>query len=158
MLTLRSKQRGRPVKVTPSFLQVYNTTFRWILEREGYDALKEYWKAIAPVVASDLIELAKENGVQGCAQYWRKVLAEEGVSFILDLHNNNKLTLTITDCASLRHIEKPCKHYCNHCGVIYKEVLEPLGLKYEWHKTGEQSCQIRVTELCASGEEVKPRP
>jgi len=129
------------------FLKVYNATFDWIETHYGHEALDDYWKAIAPIALYDLVEKAKEAGVVGCAKYWRETLSAEGVDFVLIVNDGKYLEIEVKDCASMERIGTPCRSYCQHCDVMYRTVLEPLGLTYEHKKTGAKSCRLRVTHV-----------
>lgn len=132
------------MKVDKKFVRVYDRIFAYILDNYGLDDLIKFWKAIASTMLQDLQEIANKKGLQGCYDYWDKVLKEEGCKYRIKL-KDNKLTLDITDCSSIRELNIPsCKEYCRHCGVMYEDILNSAGLKYTWKKLGGNRCEIVV--------------
>jgi len=136
------------MKVNKEFLVAYDRIFSWVLKHHGLDSLIDMWKYIAPVVAGDLAAMAKRDGIKGCFTYWSNVLSAEGCQFRIDFDPTKEvMKLEITGCSSIQKLNTPeCTEYCRHCGIIYAEVLEPLGLKYEWKHVGGGRCEIKVSK------------
>jgi hypothetical protein len=134
------------MKVSKEFLKCYDAIFNHIFRKYGLDDLIEFWKAIAPVMLADLKEMAAKDGIIGCERYWKETLAAEGAGFRIH-REDNKLHLEITNCSSISYLSPTvCPEYCRHCGVMYPEVLESVGLKYEWKRKGTGRCEILVEE------------
>lgn len=130
--------------VDKQFIKVYDMIFNWILETQGLDQLIKFWKYLAPTILEDMVNMAKKDGLKGCADYWYKTLTEEKARFILDV-DPNILKLNITECPAIKLLNQPkCPEYCRHCAILYAAVLEPLGYVYSWKRTGGGRCEIRV--------------
>lgn len=137
------------MKIDKQFLPIYDTVFAWILENEGLDNLVKFWKYLAKFIVADLQQGAKVKGIQGCYDYWNKVLTEEGAKFKLSIEPaTDKLSLEIKQCPSIQHLNVPqCPEYCRHCKIIYAEILEPLGFKYTHLQKGQGRCEITVEKV-----------
>jgi len=137
------------MKLDKKFIRIYDVMFAWVLKNNGLDGLISFWKHIAPYMLNDLQSMAKKDGVDGCYNYWNDVLKAEKAKFKLKLSKDKKsLELEITECPAIRTLSSPkCSEYCRHCGVMYPEVLEPLGLKYTWKRKGTGRCEIKVEEV-----------
>lgn len=131
---------------TPQFIQVYNETFRFIREESGHNAVYAYWNRIADIILADLKELVREKGLKGCVDYWSRVLTKEDAHFRITL--NDKFTLEILRCPSLRLLEEPYDNYCGHCDVMYRKIFEELGYKYniEYGFGGGADCRITISK------------
>ena len=129
--------------ITPQFVRFYNETFKFIEEHCGYGKLEAYWIKIAPILLYDLKLLAEAKGIWGCGEYWANVLREEGA-----VHKQrcwrNLLEIEITDCPALEALDNPCKHYCDHCDVMYRAILEPLGFEYKIDFNRKGQCTIFI--------------
>jgi hypothetical protein len=44
----------------------------------------------------------------------------------------------------LKHIE-PYEHYCEHCDVLYRRVLEPFGYRYDIDLSACQEARCKLT-------------
>jgi hypothetical protein len=126
---------------SPKFIQAYNTIFKE-LDKQGL--LERFWDGLAENMFDDLAYLAKTQGLQGCYKYWNKTLTEEKAKFTLHLIGNT-LTLTMTECPSIKILDNPCERYCEHCNYIYRKILEPLGFKYDIAYKGRGKCQIIIS-------------
>lgn len=131
------------MKVNEDFLKIYNFTFKFIHERLGKKAVREYWKRIAPLALHDLEQAIVEDGLFGCVRYWGEVMTAEGAEYQIK-KLQQEFTMNITKCPSLTKLNSPYKYYCEHCEVMYKPLFRKLGYTYKTEKTGEKSCKITV--------------
>jgi hypothetical protein len=66
------------------FIPLYSELFKYIEDKEGYDAVTRYWQYISKeYVEPRLGELVKEKGIEGCWDYWTKALNEEAADFTI---------------------------------------------------------------------------
>lgn len=130
---------------TKKFVEVYNETFKFIHEELGDEGVARYWKRIGTIILSDLKETVEAKGLDGAEEYWRNTLTSEGALFEICLLPDC-LALAITKCPSISHLENPYYDYCGHCDVMYRQLFESLGYKYEIEKSGTGSCYITVSK------------
>ncbi len=126
------------------FLRVYNETFKFIDEKLGTEGVEEYWKRISPIALWDLQQVVEEHGLDGCWQYWDRVLTKEGASFNIKF-KENVFTLNILVCPSLKILDDPYRDYCRHCKVMYECLFDKLGFIYRIKGNGK-GCRITVTK------------
>jgi len=120
------------------FIPAYSELFKYIESREGKQGVLEYWNYLSDnCVKAGLGQIAKEKGIMGCWEYFSKSLNEEAADFDMAVDEEaGTLTINMRYCPSkgrlleLEHIE-PYRDYCEHCDVLYRRVLEPLGFVHE---------------------------
>lgn len=135
------------------FIPAYSELFRYIDKRGGYDKVVNYWKHISEAGLGQLESLVKENGIRGCYMYWSHTLNEEAADFTMTLDEENGVfTIDMHYCPSKGRLLEfdhfdPYERYCDHCDVLYRNVLEPLGYVYETDYTNidRAACGVRVT-------------
>ena len=97
-------------------------------------------------------DLAEKKGLAGCFEYWSHTLNEEAADFRMSLDEENSIfEIEMRYCPSMgrlleeKHME-PYKFYCEHCDILYRMVLEPLGFKYEidLSKCNQAKCKLMV--------------
>ncbi len=141
------------------FILAYSELFWYLQKRGGKQAVVEYWEHISDEFLWNLRELVQEHGLRGCWKYWSHTLNEEAADF----------TMTIDDEAGVFRIEmhhcpskgrlletdlvEPYEDYCEHCDVLYRRVLEPLGYEYECDLShcDEARCSLTVREKTDAG-------
>ncbi|MBE6957262.1 MAG: hypothetical protein E7450_07410 [Ruminococcaceae bacterium] len=128
------------------FVPLYSEFFRFLEEREGFDAVMRYWLFISgrnvgnranPYSLSSFLERYKDNPLEGAWKYWCRALSEEA-SDVIRVYNpkENYIFGRMRHCPSrgrlnaLEHIE-PYHAYCEHCGVVYAPTLKEFGLVME---------------------------
>jgi len=63
---------------------------------------------------------------------------------------NEKFSITMHHCPSKgrllenKHLE-PYHNYCEHCDVLYRRVLEPLGFKYDLDRSQTDHARCKLT-------------
>ena len=142
------------------FILSYSELFRYLHERGGKEAVVDYWEYIAENFLHNLRELVEEHGLRGCWIYWSHTLNEEAADFTMEIDEDaGVFRIDMHRCPSKgRLLEtdliEPYPHYCEHCDVLYRRVLEPLGYEYECDlsHTDEARCSlvVRRTERCKS--------
>ena len=97
----------------------------------------KFWESLSDDFLTNLCDLAATKGLAGCFEYWSHTLTEEAADFRMTLDEKNG-TFEIEHAPlsqprgperDAKHIE-PYEHYCEHCDVLYRRVLEPFGFKY----------------------------
>jgi len=119
------------------FIPAYSELFKFLQKRGGKDAVVAFWEYLSDNFLTNLQELVEKKGLRGCWEYWSHTLNEEAADFTMELDEGvGEFKIIMNHCPSkgclleYKHIE-PYPHYCEHCDVLYRRVLEPLG--YEYH-------------------------
>lgn len=137
------------------FIPAYSELFKYIEQKKDKTAVVGFWNYLSDIFLSNLKDLVAINGIRGCWIYWSKTLEEEAADFTMELDEEaGEFSITMHHCPSkgrlleFKHIE-PYRDYCKHCDVLYRKVLEPLGLKYELDRsqTDKAHCQLSVKLL-----------
>jgi hypothetical protein len=117
------------------FSPAYSELFRFIEERDGHDAVVEFWEYLSDNFLDNLRELVQAHGLRGCWMYWSHTLNEEAADFTMSIDDEaGEFRIDMHHCPSkgrlleLDHVE-PYHDYCGHCDVLYRRVLEPLGFE-----------------------------
>jgi len=137
------------------FIPAYSELFKYLEEKQGKAAVVDFWNYLSDIFLTNLRELVAENGIRGCWIYWNKTLNEETADFTMELDEEaGEFSITMHHCPSkgrlleYKHIE-PYRDYCEHCDVLYRRVLEPLGFKYELDRsqTDKARCRLSVKSI-----------
>lgn len=138
------------------FVYAYSEIFRFIEERDGYEGVKRYWERIS----DDSIEPAlgskvdAAGGIRGCFDYWSHTLNEEAADFRMEYDDEQKtFSIEMRNCPSRGRLNASGKnyypHYCDHCDLLYRRVLEKRGMQYDYDfsDVAHARCRIEVKEL-----------
>ena len=126
--------------------------FKFLQKRHGKEAVVKYWEELSDKYGHKLRNIAIEKGLAGCFEQWSHSLTEEAADFRMTLDVEKGIfTITMRDCPSkgllLReeHIE-PYEDYCEHCDIIYRRVLKPLGYEYniDLSESDQTRCKLIV--------------
>ena len=137
------------------FIPVYNEFFKFLHAKGGKPAVVHFWENLSDVFLNNLRDLAAKKGLAGCFEYWSHTLTEEAADFRMMLdEENGVLQIEMRDCPSKRrlleaeHI-KPYEYYCEHCNVLYRRVLEPLGFLYEINliQCEKAKCKVYIKKM-----------
>ncbi|MGD9495075.1 MAG: hypothetical protein AB7Y46_02070 [Armatimonadota bacterium] len=136
------------------FIPAYSELFRYLEERGGHDEVVRFWEYLSDHFLGNLRELVREHGLRGCWLYWARTLNEEAADFTMVLDEEaGEFSITMHRCPSkgmLLGLEQmqPYHDYCGHCEVLYRRVLEPLGLECFFDGTGcdQARCRLVVRE------------
>ena len=133
------------------FIPAYSELFKYIEKKENKAAVIEFWNYLSDIFLTNLRDLVAENGIRGCWIYWNKTLSEEAADFTMELDEEKEaFSITMHHCPSkgrllqYKHIE-PYRDYCEHCDVLYRRVLEPLGYAYDLDRSQTDKARCRVT-------------
>lgn len=137
------------------FIPAYSELFKFIEQKKDKAAVVDFWNYLSDIFLTNLKDLVAVNGIRGCWIYWSKTLKEEAADFTMELDENiGEFSITMHHCPSKgrllesKHIE-PYHDYCEHCDLLYRRVLEPLGLKYELNRsqTDHARCRLSVKTI-----------
>ena len=133
------------------FIPAYSELFKYIEQKKDKAAVIEFWNYLSDIFLTNLKDLVAKNGIRGCWIYWSKTLSEEAADFTMELDEDaGEFSINMHHCPSkgrlleYEHIEPYCD-YCEHCDVLYRRVLEPLGFKYELDRSQTEKAMCRLT-------------
>lgn len=119
------------------FIPAYSELFKYLDQRGGKKAVMAFWEYLSDSFLGNLKELVIANGIKGCWLYWSHTLNEEAAGFSMELDEEaGMFRIDMQHCPSMgrlietKHIEAYAD-YCEHCDVLYRRVLEPLGYSCE---------------------------
>jgi hypothetical protein len=133
------------------FIPAYNELFKYIEEKGNKAAVIDFWNYLSDVFLMDLRDEVVHHGILGCWNYWSKTLKEEAAEFTMELDEAaEEFSITMLQCPSKGRLLKekqikPYPGYCEHCDVLYRRVLEPLGFKYELDRSETNLARCRLT-------------
>ena len=117
------------------FIPAYSQLFKSLERLGGKAAVLDFWEYLSDNFLGNLRELVEAHGLRGCWLYWSHTLNEEAADFTMELDEEaGEFRIVMHACPSkglllnLDHVE-PYRDYCEHCDVLYRRVLEPLGFE-----------------------------
>lgn len=131
------------------FIPAYSELFKFINKKESKAAVVKFWESLADAFLTNIKELVEKEGVRGYYVYSAKILKEEAADCRISYDpEKDVFELDMWHCPSkgrlleFKHLE-PCEFYCEHCAVLYKRVLEPLGIdqKMDLSKVDRAICR-----------------
>ncbi len=134
------------------FIPAYSEFFKYLEKRDGKAAVIDFWNYLSDNFLGNLKNLVEENGIRGCWMYWTHTLNEEAADFTMELDEDaGKFSITMHYCPSkgrlleYTHIE-PYYAYCEHCDVLYRRVLEPLGFEciLDMSEVDKAQCKVVI--------------
>ena len=138
------------------FVYAYSEIFRFIENKDGYEAVQKYWERISDdSIQSTLGKAVDEaGGIKGCYDYWSHTLNEEAADFRMEYDDEKKtFSIEMRNCPSRGRLNESGKdyypRYCEHCDLLYRRVLEPRGMKYDYDFSGvdHARCKLMVEEI-----------
>ena len=137
------------------FIPAYSEGFKYLEKKGGKKQVYKFWEELSDTYLKDsLKKQIEEKGIRGCFDYWNKALNEEAADFTMTLDEKEGFfQIDMHKCPSkgmlnsLDYME-PYKDYCEHCEVLYKRVVEPLGFKYDidLSKTKNAKCILTINK------------
>ncbi len=132
------------------FIPFYSELFKYLEKKQGKAAVTDFWNYLSDIFLTNLKDHVVRSGIRGCWDYWSKTLTEEAADFTMELdEENGEFSITMHHCPSkglllkAEHLE-PYRDYCEHCDVLYRRVLEPLGYTYELDRSQTDHARCRL--------------
>jgi hypothetical protein len=133
------------------FIPAYNELFRFLEEKGGRQAVIDFWEYLSDVFLTNLRDHVAERGLEGCWIYWSKTLQEEAADFTMELDEEaGVFSIDMHHCPSKGRLLgaegiAPWPAYCEHCDLLYRRVLEPLGYQYDLDRSETDHARCRLT-------------
>jgi hypothetical protein len=153
MLRTKVLEKGREIMIScTEFIPAYSELFKFLEQKGGKAAVVSFWGNLSDAFLTNLCELALSKGLAGCFEYWSHSLSEEAANFKMTLDEQNQIfTIEMRKCPSMgmlleRKDIKPYHAYCEHCDILYRRVLEPLGFEYDIDLTNchKSTCKLVI--------------
>ena len=134
------------------FIPAYSELFKDMEKRGGKAKVVAYWEHISKNGISLLHDEVAEHGIRGCYNYWSHTLNEEAADFTMTLdEENGEFSIVMHHCPSkgrlleFKHLT-PYPDYCEHCDLLYRRILEPMGYKYtvDMSKCDQAQCAVYI--------------
>lgn len=134
------------------FIPAYSELFTFLEEKGGKQAVIEFWNYLGDNFLGNLRALIQQYGLRGCWLYWGHTLNEEAADFTMELdEESGRFQILMHRCPSMSRLTEmvhivPYRDYCEHCNVLYRRVLEPLGYSYDidLSQCKEARCTVRI--------------
>lgn len=134
------------------FIPAYSELFKFLQLKGGKPAVIAFWQYLSDSFLGNLRDLATKKGLAGCFEYWSHTLAEEAADFRMTL-DQDTFSIEMRACPSkgrllaADHLQ-PYPDYCQHCDLLYRRVLEPLGFEYELDlsQSDQAKCLLKVRD------------
>ncbi len=137
------------------FIPAYSEGFKYLHKKEGKQEVVKFWEVLSDLYLTDSLKKeVKEKGISGCFDYWQKALNEEAADFTMTLDKDkNTFEIMMHHCPSKGMLNQltymsPYEDYCEHCDLLYRRVLEPLGFIYtiDLSTCHKAVCRLVVTK------------
>ena len=134
------------------FIPAYSELFKFLEGRGGKGAVVDFWEYLSDNFLTNLKDLVEKNGIRGCWLYWQHTLNEEAADFTMELDEEvGEFRISMHHCPSkgrlleYEHFE-PYQDYCEHCDVLYRRVLEPMGYEcsVDMSRCDEATCSCVI--------------
>jgi len=134
------------------FIPAYSELFKFLHAKAGKQAVIDFWISLSNNFLTNLRDLAEQKGLQGCWEYWNHTLKEEAADCTMTLDEENGIfQIEMHRCPSksrlmeLKHIT-PYPDYCEHCDILYRNILEPLGFDYsiDFSRCDQAICKVTI--------------
>ena len=137
------------------FIHAYNELFRFLEEKGGRQAVIDFWEYLSDAFLTNLKDHVAESGLEGCWIYWSKTLQEEAAAFTMEMDEEAGIfSIDMHHCPSKGRLISeegiaPWPAYCEHCDLLYRRVLEPLGYQVDLDLSHADwaSCRLTVKKM-----------
>lgn len=132
------------------FVRFYNEVFKF-LEKQGQEALDQYYLEISQHQELHTLELFKKEGLQGMKKYWDHIAHEENCDLKTEVKEDH-FQLTMNKCPSLSKAMDndagQMHKYCDHCAGWIGPIMDKTGyhLVYDMISRTVPKCKISVYE------------
>ena len=134
------------------FIPAYSELFKYLERKGGKEAVLNFWISLSDNFLENLKNIVEKKGIRGCWEYWNHTLNEEAADFTMELDEEaGEFKITMHHCPSkgrlleVKHIE-PYQNYCQHCDILYRRILEPLGFEYtlDFSQCDKAKCSLTI--------------
>lgn len=133
----------KPVGAADFYFAI-NATFRFIRQKLGPDALRDYWSDLGRAYLAPVSRLWKEGGLPALATYWRDFFAAEPGSEVTVVEAEDAVVLEVSVCPAIHHLRSGKRAidpgFCQHCYFVSEAAARSAGFTVRV-KGGNGSCR-----------------
>jgi hypothetical protein len=115
------------------FYFAINATFRFIHDKLGALALREYWSELGEKYYRPVASAWRDGGLAAVADYWEDFFSAEPGAEVEVTHVEDEVTLQIRRCPAIAHLRENGRDivpvFCQHCYFVSEEMARPAGIK-----------------------------
>ncbi len=116
------------------FYFAINTTFRFIHDTYGKEALIDYWKSMATEYHADVTAHWREGGLEEVRRYWADYFAHEPAGDVSVSLTGTGVELDVRECPAIRWLKDGGReivpYFCEHCHHICTTMAEQAGVAF----------------------------
>jgi hypothetical protein len=117
----------------PDFYFCLNATFRFIHDKWGEQALRDYWRALGREHYASVTERFREGGLEAVRDYWQAFFDEEPGGDVSVRLDGAEVVIDVRVCPAIRHLREHDRDimplYCDHCTVVSQAMCEGAGIE-----------------------------
>lgn len=120
----------KPVGAADFYFAV-NATFRFILQRFGWEGLCRYWTDLGTQYYAPVAAAWKQHGLPGIAAYWRAFFAAEPGAEVQVQEDDKTVVVIVGVCPAYKQLRAhqreivPC--FCQQCYFVNEAIAAPAG-------------------------------
>jgi hypothetical protein len=115
------------------FYFAINATFRFIQDKLGPRALRQYWTDLGRNYYAPVSAKWREGGLPAVADYWRDFFSAEPAADVAVSVEDNAVVLHVHRCPAIHHLRENHRQivpsFCQHCYFVSSAMAEPARLK-----------------------------
>lgn len=105
---------------------------KYVDEKYGPEATKEYLQQVGETVYAPLTDALQKDGLSALEKHWKDVFTKEEGKFSIS-YEDDTLVLTVDECPAVAHLKKTnCFHtdrFCESTVVVNETVCHRAGYK-----------------------------
>lgn len=125
------------------FYFAINSTFRFIHDTWGREALIDYWTTMAREYHAEVTQRFQEGGLPAVQQYWTDYFSDEPGGDVEVSLTEQGVEIDVRDCPAIRWLKdgerEIVPYYCEHCHYVSTAIAEPAGMGFRL-KGGGGAC------------------
>ncbi len=120
----------KPVGAADFYFAI-NATFRFLLQRFGWEGLRRYWTDLGTQYYAPVAAAWKQGGLPAIAAYWRAFFAAEPGAEVQVREDDKSVVVEVAVCPAFKHLRAhqreivPC--FCQQCYFLNEAIAAPAG-------------------------------
>jgi hypothetical protein len=127
----------------PDFYYAINATFRFMLQRLGHEAWRQYLGDLGRGYFEPVNRRWREGGLNAVARYWRAFFAAEPGARVDVVEHPDRVDVHVHECPAIKHLRaggrEIVREYCQHCFHLGSARAAASGLSMRL-KGGNGAC------------------
>jgi hypothetical protein len=117
---------------SPDFYYAINATFRFLLQRLGYEGWRRYLEEMGRGYFAPVNRQWAQGGLPAVARYWRAFFAAESGAVVEVVEKPGWVELQVRECPAIKHLRTGgrdiVREYCQHCYILGAARAEAASL------------------------------